>query len=133
MQYYLTDTNVISELVRPRPDPGIVAWANGVTRVALSTISLEEIQYGLSRNPNDRVHGWVEKFLPTIAEYLPVTVEIAKAAGRMRGQLAARGVACSQADMLIASTAQVHGLTLVTRNIADFENCGVGLLNPFRH
>jgi toxin FitB len=52
-------------------------------------------------------------------------------AGALRGQLAARGLVRHQADMLIAATAQAHQLTLVPRNIRDFEDCGIGLLNPF--
>jgi predicted nucleic acid-binding protein len=64
-------------------------------------------------------------------EVLPISQNIARRAGELRGQLSARGMVREQADMLIAATAQVYQLTLVTRNTRDFENCGIGLLNPF--
>jgi predicted nucleic acid-binding protein len=131
MLLFLADTNVLSELIKSRPDAGVVAWSNGVSRLALSVITIEEIQYGLARRPNAVVAAWYEQALLQIAEPLPVTVAIARVAGTLRGQLAARGVARTQADMLIAATAQVHRLTLVTRNTRDFESCGIGLLNPF--
>ena len=62
---------------------------------------------------------------------LPITEEIARQSGLLRGGLRARGVSRTQAAMLIAATAQIHALTLVTRNGRDFENCGVTLFDPF--
>lgn len=129
---YLADTNVISELARSRPDPQVVAWAAGVSTIALSVVSLEEIAFGLAWKPNPRVQAWLERFFQAACEVLPVTETIARRCGQLRGQLWARGKPRTQADLLIAVTAQVHGLTLVTRNSRDFEDCGIGLLNPFR-
>jgi hypothetical protein len=126
----LVDTNVISELARRKPDPGVIAWAGGVTRLAISVITLDEIHFGLARRPNERVRTWVEAFFQR-HPVLEVTAPIARRAGELRGALAARGSVRHQADMLIAATAQAHQLTLVTRNIKDFEQCGIGLLNPF--
>ena len=62
---------------------------------------------------------------------LPVTTETAKRAGELRGLLRKKGVSRSQADMLIAATAQQHQLTVVARNTKDFEDCGIPLLNPY--
>jgi toxin FitB len=62
----------------------------------------------------------------------PVTGQIAGVAGRLRGAVAVRGVSRTQADMLIAATGQVDGMTLVTRNVRDFGGCGIPLLDPFR-
>jgi len=129
---FLVDTNVLSELVRKRPDPGVLQWAQEVTRVAISAATVEEVYFGLSWKPNPRILLWFEEFLEVNCEVLPVTAEIAKRAGEIRGQLQARGQTRSSTDMLIASTAQEHKLTLVTRNIPDFEGCGVPLLTPFR-
>jgi len=61
-----------------------------------------------------------------------VTVGIARRSGEIRGELQARGQTRSTADMIIASTAQEHVLTLVTRNVRHFESCGIALLNPFQ-
>jgi predicted nucleic acid-binding protein len=128
---FLIDTNVLSEFVRKRPDPGVLQWAREVRRVAVSVATLEEVYFGLSWKPNPRVRLWLEGFLDTNCEILPVTPEIAKRSGEIRGQFQARGQTRSTADMIIASTAQEHDLTLVTRNVRDFADCGILLLNPF--
>lgn len=128
----LVDTNIVSELSRPRPNDRVVAWAHGVVKVSLSIITLEEIQCGLAWKSNARVQAWFEAFLQEYCDLQPITAEIAARAGRLRGSLAARGVARTRAHMLIAATAQVHGLTLVTRNVRDFAGCGIALLDPFK-
>ena len=127
---YLVDTNVISELCRRKPDQGVLGWAGGVTRLAISVVSVEEIFFGLAWRPNARVLAWMETFFQR-HEVLPVSRNIARSGGELRGRLTARGIVREQADMLIAATAQAHQLTLVTRNTRDFESCGIGLLNPF--
>lgn len=129
---FLVDTNILSELVRKKPDPGVLQWAQEVVRVAISAATVEEVYCGLSWKPNARVRLWFEGFLETNCEVLPVTGGIAKRAGEIRGQLQARGQTRSSSDMLIASTAQEHQLTLVTRNVRHFEDCGIPLLNPFQ-
>ncbi len=128
---WLIDTNVISELCRRQPDAKVVQWATAVSDFRLSVISVEEITYGLAWRPNPRILEWMEGFFMR-HPILSVTCEIAEHAGRIRGRLAAEGRARTQADMLIAATAAVHDLTLVTRNYADFEGCGIRLLNPFQ-
>jgi predicted nucleic acid-binding protein len=129
---YLCDTNIISELARPKPNIGIVAWSESVTTITLSTITIEEIAFGLIAKPNPRIQAWFQNFLRTYCQVLPVTSEIAQLAGELRGGFRNKGITRSQADMLISATAKVHNLTLVTRNTRDFEDCGVSLLNPFR-
>jgi predicted nucleic acid-binding protein len=128
----LADTNIVAELVRKRPDSGVVAWAGRATSVALSVVSVEEVYFGLSWHRNDRVLDWFERFLDLHCEVLPITGVIAHRAGWLRGELRRRGQTRTQADMLIAASAQVHGLTLVTRNERDFRGCGIPILNPFR-
>lgn len=127
---YLVDTNVISELTRRLPNHGVLTWAAGVNQVAVSAISVDEVFFGLAWRPNARVRDWMEAFFQR-HDVLPISEAIARGAGELRGQLAALGSVRHQADMLIAATAQVHQLTLVTRNTKDFERCGIGLLNPF--
>lgn len=128
---YLCDTNIISELARPQPNRGVIAWSSEVISISLSVITLEEIVYGLSAKPNPRIQAWFQNFLITYCQILPITPDIAQWAGEMRGGLRLQGITRSQADMLIAATAKIHQLTLVTRNIRDFEGCEVSLLNPF--
>jgi predicted nucleic acid-binding protein len=128
---FLCDTNVLSELARPQPNTGVEAWAQDISSIAVSVITLEEIAYGLAWKPNARIGAWFVEFLNRYSEALPVTAEIATRAGRLRGKLQAQGRSRTQADMLIAATAQSHGLTLVTRNARDFEDCGLALFDPF--
>jgi len=128
---FLVDTNILSELARREPNPGVRTWASTVNVVSLSVVSLEEIFFGLSWRPNHRIQRWFEDFLDAHCEILPVTPEVARVCGQLRGSLASRGKKRTQADMLIAATAQVNQQTLVTRNTRDFEDCGISLLDPF--
>lgn len=127
----LCDTNIISELARPMPNLGIVTWIGTETSINLSVITVEEIYYGLTAKPNLRIQNWFENFLSTHCQILPITSEIAKCSGELRGFLRTQGKPRSQADILIAATAKIHSLTLVTRNIKDFEDCGISTFNPF--
>lgn len=127
----LVDTNIISELLRPRPNAAVQAWADRQGEFALAAVSVEESMYGLIRNRNAALLEAYENLLSTRCSVLPMTKEIAHRAGTLRGDFSLRGMTRSQADMLIAATAQHHNLTLVTRNTRDFEGCGIGLLNPF--
>ncbi len=128
---FLVDTNVISELARREPNPGVLSWADSVSSVAVSAVTVEEIFFGLAWKPNQRIQGWIEQFFGDDCRICPVTTEIARCSGMLRGRFAAHGQQRTQADMLIAATAQINQLTLVTRNIRDFEDCGIGLLDPF--
>lgn len=128
---HLCDTNILAELARPEPNPGVMEWASTVTTIAISVVTVEEIAYGLAWRPNRRVQRFFEAFLPDCCDVLPITDTTAWLAGRLRGELQRNGQTRTQADMLIAATAQQHGLTLVTRNVKDFEGCQVALLNPF--
>jgi toxin FitB len=128
---YLCDTNIISEFARPQPNSGVVTWSAGVAAISLSVITLEEITFGLSAKPNPRVQNWLQTFLSTYCQIIPITPEIAQQSGELRGNFRKQGITRSQADMLIAATAKIYQLTLVTRNTRDFEGCGISLLNPF--
>ncbi len=127
----LIDTNVIGELLRPRPDPRVLVWASGVQAGAVSVVTVEEIAFGFARRPKPRVQHAFESLMAERLSVIGVTEPIARAAGRLRGSFATQGVVRHQADMLIAATALVLGLTVVTRNTRDFTGCGVVVLNPF--
>jgi toxin FitB len=128
---FLADTNIVSELARHAPNDGVVAWAESIERVAFSVVTLEEIRYGLALRPNKRVEAWFDRFIADRVDVLDVTQAVAVRCGALRGKLAARGEVRSQADMLIAATAAVHRLTVVTRNVKDFAGCGVRVRDPF--
>jgi predicted nucleic acid-binding protein len=132
---YLLDTNVVSELVRPRADEQVVAWLRGLRthQIYLSVLTLGEIRTGVQRLvPRDAsraaaletwVHGLEETYGDRI---LPVTLEIAQ---RWPAVHAARPLPV--VDSLLAATALAHGLTVATRNVKDFVDSGVPVVNPF--
>lgn len=130
----LIDTNILSELMRMQPDTGVLRWLEERQRInpqlTISVVTVDEIMFGLSWRPTARLLNWFDSFMQR-HKVLSVTADIARRAGELRGQLQTRGQTRSQADMLIAATAQVHALTIVTRNVRDFDGCGVGVLNPF--
>lgn len=127
----LVDTNVISELMRARPRPGVVEWAERQDTMSLSVVTLEEIFVGLRFRPSERMSQWFEEFLKARCEVLDVTLAIARRSAALRGELRRNGVQRTQADMLIAATALEHNLAVATRNTKDFEGCGIPLVNPF--
>ncbi len=131
---YLLDTNVVSELVRPRPDPKVRAWLASLDEVALSVISIEELVFGIERAPaarRQRLAAWFDDLVDNLVKVEEVTPVIARAAGELRARRTRAGRPVTQADMLIAATALVRGWTLATRNVTDFEDCGALLFDPF--
>jgi len=130
----LVDTNVLSELPRPRPNPNVLRWFDSLETIHLSVVTLEELAFGVARAPSakrPRLARWLDLLLETRPVVLDVTAAIARASGELRAAREARGRRVAQADMLIAATALTHGLTLATRNTRDFEECGVAVIDPF--
>jgi toxin FitB len=130
----LVDTNVLSELVRPRPNPAVVHWLAAQNRIHLSVVTLEELAFGVGRakgRPAARLRSWFDALVAAQPVLMDVTPAVARASGELRAAREARGRRVAMADMLIAATALTHGLTLVTRNVRDFEGCGVTLFDPF--
>jgi toxin FitB len=130
----LVDTNVLSELPRPRPNAQVVGWFADQETIHLSVVTLEELVFGVARATpaaRPRLARWLEALLEARPIALEVTPAIARVSGELRAAREARGRRVAQADMLIAATALAHGLTLVTRNTKDFEGCGVALFDPF--
>jgi predicted nucleic acid-binding protein len=127
----LVDTNVVSELMRPRPDRGVLAWSAIHGSFAFSVVSLEEVLFGLSMRPSARMSRQFDFLISTFATVLPISDAIARRCSELRAGQARRGHVRTQADMLIAATAYEHGAVLVTRNVRDFAGTGVRVHNPF--
>jgi hypothetical protein len=136
---YLLDTNVISELRKAKAgqaDPKVVAWAERVPTPSLflSVITLLELETGVllieRRDPSQGaiLRRWLEtQVLPAFSErILAVDTAVARRCARLHVPDPR-----SDRDALIAATALVHDLTVVTRNIADFEPTGVRIMNPW--
>jgi toxin FitB len=136
---YLLDTNAISEWVKPRPDPGIVLWLDEVDedRTYLSVITLGELRKGVDRlaggRRRDRLDQWLTSELPERfgERMLPVSAAIAAQWGRLLAQAENRGTPVGGIDALIAATAKVHGLQVVTRNVGHFRHTGVDVISPW--
>jgi predicted nucleic acid-binding protein len=133
---YLLDTNVLSETRKRQPAASVAGWiaAAPPDRLHVSVLTLGEIEQGIAKvaGRGDRPQAAaLERWLRDVAagfedRVLPVTTPVAAAWGR---QQYARPLPVI--DALIAATARVHGLTVVTRNVKDFELAGVQVLNPF--
>ena len=128
MRGYLLDTNIPSEMTRPRPAPQVERWLDQVDDNALflSVISLSEILRGITRLPEStrrtQLQTWLDEILRLWFEdrILPVTQSIAERLGRWAGERDSKGLTLPVPDGLIAATALEHNLTLVTRNVRDF-------------
>jgi predicted nucleic acid-binding protein len=127
----LIDTNILSEFMHRQPDPCVMAWAGQQTGFLVSVITLEELIFGLTQRNLPLKRQWLDSFLHSQCEILPVSPAIATSAGSLRGRLKANGATRHSSDMLIAATALLHKLPLATRNTNDFEGCGITLINPF--
>jgi toxin FitB len=139
MTGFLLDTNVLSELTRPKSDQHVENWLNTADdeRLFLSVISLGEIVKGLTILPESKrrqfLRQWVEEELRSWFDgrMLPVDEVIAERWGILAGECRLKGKGLSMADGLIAATALEHDLTLVTRNVRDFADLGVVIFNPW--
>jgi len=136
---FLLDTNVVSEWVKPHPNPGVVAWLDGMDedRVFLSVITLAELRYGVERldegKRRRRLTEWLEQELTLRFEgrILDVDSAIADRCGKMTARSEAAGRPIGAMDALLAATAEVHQLTMVTHNTSDFSGILKDMLNPW--
>ena len=137
---YLLDTNLVSEWTKPRPNAGVIEWLAQVDEddVFLSVVTFAELRHGIERLPAGRrrrsLDAWLRSELPQRFEGRIVLIDgaIADEWGRLVARHEARGRLIQATDGLIAATAQVHRLTLVTRNAADFQLSVKSVLNPWR-
>lgn len=137
MTRFLLDTVVLSESRRDSSGGPVRRWlaVHGADDLLMSVLSVGEIQRGIARLPESdgrNLRLWFEALLHEFAgRILPVDTAVAHHWGQMVGELERRGLPPPRIDSLIAATAAVHGLTVVTRNVADFAQCGVETLNPW--
>lgn len=138
---YLLDTNVVSELRKAKAgkaDKNVTVWAGNVSAdsLFLSVITLLELEIGIQlverRDPTQGapLRAWLEGhvLLAFSGRILPIDVLVAQRCAKLHVP-----DPCSDRDALIAATALVHGMTVITRNIADFQATGVDLLNPWHY
>jgi predicted nucleic acid-binding protein len=136
---YLLDTNVVSELVKPRPDARVVAWIRGSDEadLHLSVLTFAEIRFGIEKLPRsarrERLRGWMETELVDRFEERILGIErgIAELWGVIMARAAAMSLRLPVMDTLLAATAEYHGMTMVTRNVRDFARADVATLDPW--
>lgn len=131
---YLLDTNVVSELRKPKPHGAVLAWLHSVEELSLhlSTVTLGEIQAGIeiTRERDSAKAAEIEAWLDQVAHSWNI-LPMDGAAFRTWAKLMHGKSDTLYEDAMIAAIAKVHGLTVVTRNVADFASFGVSVFNPF--
>jgi len=138
---FLLDTNVISELVRARPEPLVTSWidATDETLLHVSVLTLGEIRKGVASLPEAarrvRLEAWLDRDLVMrfAGRILPIDMAVAERWGRIAGTAAARKSPLPVIDGLLAATALQHDLTLVTRDTTHVATTAVPVFNPWVH
>lgn len=131
---YLLDTNVVSELRKPKPQGAVLQWIQNVPDADLhiSAVTIGEIQAGieLTREQDESKAAELEQWLELVSGSFNV-VPMDALVFRIWARLMHRSSDTLYEDAMIAATAKVHKLTVVTRNVTDFKSFGVSVLNPF--
>jgi len=132
----LFDTNVLSELVRPRPDARVVAFVEAQTDPVISVLTVHEIAYGADRAPNAarraKLIAWVSAIKNQFASrIIGIDSAIAEQAGRIRAAAESQGSPADPIDALIAACALSLGAAIATRNLHDFAGFGATLIDPW--
>ena len=134
---WLLDTCVVSELTRKLPDASVIHWLSGhAGEAAMTVVTVGEVQYGIERlapgRQRNALQHWFDGLCGQYASRILASDEpVWRAFGRLKASLEAIGRPQDDLDLLIAATATVHQLTLVTRNTRHFEDSGVRTLNPW--
>ncbi|MGD9816396.1 MAG: PIN domain-containing protein [Hyphomonadaceae bacterium] len=136
MSRVLLDTNVISELVRPRPEKRVVAFVQAQPDAIVSALVLHEIAYGAERVRDSalrvRLTAWVASIRSEYAgRIVEIDADIAEQAGRWRATAESNGVMVDPIDAIIAACAASRGATVATRNVRDFAALGVTVIDPW--
>jgi predicted nucleic acid-binding protein len=135
----LLDTNIVSEVMKTRPAETVVAWLNDQSseKLHISSITVGEIAFGLRILPDGKRRSGLrerfEKFV-TLAfdqRVLAYDESAARVYGELMGERRELGLPMSAPDGQIAAIARLHHLAVATRNVPDFESCGIEVVNPF--
>jgi predicted nucleic acid-binding protein len=132
---YLVDANVLSEASRPSPDTKVVDWLSANERnLVVDSIVLGELYLGVLALPaghrRTRLEQWFEAISKTIV-CLPWDAAVSRQWAKLVVALKRKGKPVPLLDGMIAATALEHGLTVATRNVSDFKQAGVKVVNPF--
>lgn len=140
MSGFLLDTNIISELVKPKPETNVTTWIEDTDEslLYLSVLTLGEIRRGLAALPQSRrraaLEAWLDKDLLARFEdrILVIDQEVADRWGLLTAAARNRGIVLPVIDGLLAATALEHNLTLVTRDTGQIPSMGVAVFNPWQ-
>ena len=140
MSGFLLDTNIISELVKPKPEANVTEWIENTDEslLYLSVLTLSEIRRGIAALPQSRrratLEAWLDKDLPARFEerILAIDQEVADRWGLLTAAARNSGIVLPVIDGLLAATALEHNLTLVTRDTGQIPSMGVALFNPWK-
>ena len=140
MSGFLLDTNCISEVVRVSPDPRVLGWLGAAEEslLHLSVLTLGEIRKGVASLTQSKrrtlLESWLEAELRVRFAGRILSIDAGVAIdGERRPRVKAKGAVLSTIDGLLAATALHHNLTIVSRNIGDFTQTHVPVLNPWKH
>lgn len=134
----LLDTNVLSELMRPSPHPGVVRFVNELDNPFVSAAVFHELTYGAALLPDGRrkarVNGEISAFRARFEKRtVPVDAQVAILSGRLRADVKRGGFLLAPVDALIAASAITVSARLATRNVKDFRRLDLELVNPWTH
>lgn len=132
---FLVDANVLSEATKPRPISAVIDWLQVHDRhLVVNPIILGELEYGILLLPvgkrRTRLQKWFADGVKRL-RVLDIDVDTAKIWASLLAELKHKGCAMPLKDSLIAATARQHRLTVATRNVADYRNAGIAMVNPF--
>lgn len=131
---FVLETNVVSVLVRQRPNAGVLCWIGAHPTFALSAVAVEELVSGIARakaEQRTRLAEWFEELSGLATVIVPVHAAVARLSGRLRASRERASHPVAQADVPSAASTVIAGGVRVTRNTKDFEGLGATLLNPF--
>ena len=138
MSGFLLDTNVISEVIKPKPHSGVTRWIAAVDEslLYLSVVTLGEIRKGISsrldRTRRSQLETWLKALVSRFEDrILPVDLAIADRWGQLTGDCQLRGQQLPVIDGILAATALHYDLTFVTRNVKDVQSTSVDALDPW--